>query len=235
MARRSAWRSPRRLAMLALAVCVVGGGLGTYFAVRPSAAAAAPTDRLVTVTTSTLRSSVSSTGTVEPVDDATLDFAVSGEVASVAVTAGQQVKKGQTLATLDATPLQDALAEAKASLSAAEATLSAAASASGTASSTAGAAALAADKAAVVSARDQVTSATESLADATLTAPFAGTVASVDLVAGQEVGGSGVSSSSTTGAGGGSTGTGTGTGTGAGAAATGGGASTSGAGATSTT
>lgn len=190
------WRSRRRVGLVVLGAVVVGvGGVGTYLAVRPSTASAAPTYRLVEATTTTLRSSVSATGTVEPVDDSTLDFGVSGQVSKVDVTAGEHVKKGQILATLVSTGLDDSLAEAKANLAAAEATLSAAESTTTTTStSAASTAALASDRAAVVSAQDQVTSATQSLADATLTAPFAGTVASVDLVAGEEVGGSGTSS-----------------------------------------
>lgn len=116
------------------------------------------------------------------------------------MTVGQQVKAGQTLATVDAASLPSQVAQAKAAVAASEARV-AADQASG-----APAAQLNADNAALTSSNAQLTVAQQNLSRASLTAPFDGTVAAVSLTVGQQV--SGGSSAGAGGASSGPTGTG---------------------------
>lgn len=76
-----------------------------------------------TPTMSTVQETVSLSGTVAPQQEDDMNFGASGTVASVAVSAGQTVKAGQTLATLQPASLEAALAEAEAQLAEAKATL----------------------------------------------------------------------------------------------------------------
>jgi multidrug efflux pump subunit AcrA (membrane-fusion protein) len=204
-------RTRRTLVAAAVAVVVVLGVAGWAVFLRPSdSAAAAVTYRSATVTTGTLRQSVSASGTVQATDTQDLTFPAAGQVTAVWVTAGQKVSKGQRLAAIDSATLSSEVAAAKATLATAQAKLAAdqAAGASSTQ--------LAADSASITVAQGQVSSATADLAGATITAPFAGTVTSVGYAVGQQVGGSGSSgagSGSTSGAGPAS-GAGTGTGSG---------------------
>jgi multidrug efflux pump subunit AcrA (membrane-fusion protein) len=158
----------------------VGGGLGAWFATR-STPAASPTSRIVTVGTGTIVQSVATTGTIEPANQANLSFAVAGKVNSVDVTPGQVVTAGQTLATIDPTTLAASLAVVEAALNTAQAKLATDQSGGATAVQ------LAADQAAVTAAQASVSTAQSSFADATLTSPFAGTVAAVNLAVGQAV------------------------------------------------
>jgi len=141
---------------------------------------AAPATQLVRATTGTLTTSVAATGTIAPAQRADLSFTVSGRVTAVPVVVGQQVTEGQTLATVDAASLPSQLAQAKASVANAQAKVDADGSAS--------TAQRAADQAALSAAQAQQAVAERSLAQATLTAPFAGTVAAVNVTAGQQVG-----------------------------------------------
>ena len=201
-------------ALLALVVVVAGVG-SFWWNGRNSKASAAPSYRLVAASLGTVRQSLSSSGTIEPAVQDALNFAVSGRVTSVRVTAGQRVAAGAVLATVDSASLKADLAQARASLASAQARVSA--------DSTASSSQLAADAAAVTAAQGQVASAQSSLAEANLTSPIAGVVAAVDLTAGEQVSGSsgssgsGGSGSGGSGSGGGSGGTGSGGGiTGAG-------------------
>ena len=188
---------------VAVAVVLVGGGLGAWFATRPSPVAAA-TSQIETVGTGTIVQSVASTGTIEPASQANLSFSVAGRVTAVDVAAGQVVTSGQTLATLDPTALSAAVAQSEATLSSDQAKLAADQAAG------ASAAQVAADEATIAAAQASVAAAQTSLADATLTSTIAGTVASVNLSVGQQVaagtgggtGGSGSSAGAAGGAGG---------------------------------
>jgi multidrug efflux pump subunit AcrA (membrane-fusion protein) len=71
----------------------------------------------------TVQETVSLSGTVVPQQESSLNFGVSGTVATVNVAAGQTVTAGQTLATLETAPLASALAQAKAQWAQAEAAL----------------------------------------------------------------------------------------------------------------
>ena len=181
----------RRSLATALAVVVVAGGTGIWFATRSSAAGPSitTTNQIKSVTTGSITQTVSSTGTIEPASQANLSFAVSGRVTAVNVTPGQTVTVGQSLATIDPTTLSASVAQAEATVSADESKL-ATDQANGSSSSQ-----VAADQASVVSAQAQLSSAQVSLAEATLTSTIAGTVASVNLSVGQQVSGSSTSSS----------------------------------------
>ena len=164
----------------------------------PSAAATV-SYRLVAAADGTVRQSLSSTGTIEPANDDSLNFAVSGTVTSVKVAEGDTVTKNQVLATIDSASLTASLAQAQAQLATAQAKVS---SDEGDGASSDQ---LTADQAAESAASGQVTSAEASLADATLRSPISGVVAAVSLSVGDAVSGSGTGSS---GGGGGGSGTG---------------------------
>jgi len=102
---------------IAAALVIVVGGVSAWAMNRASATdAAAPT--LVSATTSTIRQSVSATGTIQPANQANLSFAVSGTVTAVPVAVGDQVKVGTTLATVDSSSLQTAVTLAQANVTA---------------------------------------------------------------------------------------------------------------------
>jgi multidrug efflux pump subunit AcrA (membrane-fusion protein) len=179
-------------------IVVLGAAGGGYWAVSGSPAAPAPTFQLVAAASGTLRQTVSSTGTIEPAQQANLNFATSGQVTSVAATVGKKVKAGQVLATVNSASLAANVAQAEATESSDAAKLSAD-QAAGTAVT---AAQLTADQAAVTASQNQVTDAKQALAEAKLTSPINGVVAAVSLSVGQQVSGSGSSGSGNTGAGG---------------------------------
>jgi len=139
--------------------------------------------RLGTASLGTIRQTVTATGTIEPAQQADLSFGVSGQVTAVLAAVGQQVQAGQTLATVDAASLPSQLAQAQAAVAAGAAKLAA------DQTSGASAAQVNADNAALTSANAQLAVARQNLSRATLTAPFAGTVAAVDLTVGQQVSG----------------------------------------------
>jgi membrane fusion protein, macrolide-specific efflux system len=152
------------------------------------------TTQRVTVSTGTMRQTVAASGTIQPAQQASLQFAVSGQVAAVYVSAGQKVTKGQVLARIDPTALQDDVNAAQATLSADQAKLT---TDQANAASTSQ---IDSDQAAVTSATSQLSSAQANLTDANLTSTFSGTVASVNLTTGQEVSGSSGSGASGSGA-----------------------------------
>jgi membrane fusion protein, macrolide-specific efflux system len=165
-------------------IVLAGAGSGVYFGTRNEKAAAAAATTTQTVGTGTIKQSVSSTGTLAPASEESLNFSVSGQVTRVAVTEGQRVKKGQTLATIDSASLAAAVAQAEASVASDQAKVDD--DASNGASDTQ----VAADDAALTAAQNQLTSARTQLADATLTSPIDGVVATVNLTVGQSVSGS---------------------------------------------
>ena len=145
---------------------------------------------IVPVTTGTIQQTVSSSGTIEPASQASLNFAVSGTVTAVDVAAGQTVTAGQTLATIATTSLSEELSAAQAQLTAANDRL-ASDEASGASTST-----IDSDQSSVTSAESSVSTAETNLNDATLTSTISGTVASVNLTVGQQVSGTGSGSGS---------------------------------------
>ncbi|MCO1656186.1 efflux RND transporter periplasmic adaptor subunit [Pseudonocardia humida] len=185
---RSFRRHPRRYtAVLVVLVLVVAA---TIWLVTRSTAAAEP--QLATARTGQLDRTVVVTGTIEPTQRADLDFPAGGEVVSVTAAVGQQVAAGQALAAVDSAALSGQVAQARSALASAEARLAADRSADASAEQ------IAADRAAVDSARAQLDVARRNEANATLTAPFAGTVAAVNVTLGEQVtaGGGGSSAAS---------------------------------------
>src|SRR5215469_254457 len=201
-------RPRRRGVILAGGVIVVLGAAGGGFWATRGSSASTPAYQLVPAVSSTLRQTVSSTGTIEPAAQANLNFAASGQVTSVAATVGEKVNAGQVLATVNSASLAADVAQAKATQSSDAAKLSA----DQAAGSTVTTAQLTADQAAVTAAENQVTDAEQALSEANLTSPIAGVVAAVNLSVGQQVSGGG-SGGGNTGAGGSGTGSpGTGSG-----------------------
>jgi membrane fusion protein, macrolide-specific efflux system len=198
------WFTRRRAIVGVGAVAFVGAGLGTWLATSSSSAAPliTTTTTVQTISTGTITKSVSSSGTIEPANQADLNFGASGQVNAVKVSVGQPVSAGQALATIDGTSLSASLVQAQATLANDQAQLST--DESGGASS----AQLASDSANVASAQSQVTSAQTSLSEATLASTIAGTVASVSLTVGQQVSASNASSGSSNGSNSGSQSTG---------------------------
>lgn len=174
---------PKISASVLVLVVLVGVG-AFWWNGRGSKAAAAPAYRLVAASTGTIKQSLSSTGTIEPAIQDALNFAVSGQVTSVGVTAGQAVAAGTVLATVDSAALKANLAQAQASLATDQAKLTNDTNAGGSATQ------LAADNASITAALGQLASAQSALAQASLTSPIAGVVASVNLTVGAQVSGS---------------------------------------------
>jgi multidrug efflux pump subunit AcrA (membrane-fusion protein) len=183
--------SRRQRAVLAggVVVVLVAAGVGIWLS-EDSSAAPTPTSELVAAATSTLRQTVSSSGTIEPAQQANLNFATSGQVTSVSATVGEKVTAGKVLAKVSSASLSADVAQAEATEATDAAKLSSD-QADGVTS-----AQLTADQTAVTAAENQVTDAKQSLAEANLTSPISGVVASVDLSVGQQVSGSGSSGSS---------------------------------------
>ncbi len=184
LAPRSWSRRVRWIVVAAVVVVVVVVVVGVVLAVTLPGSSAGPAPTLVRAQVGTLRTTVGATGTIAPAQRADLDFGVSGQVTSVSVTVGQQVAAGATLATVDSAGLPGQVAQANASVASAQAKVDA--------DSGASAAQRNADAAALSAAQAQLAVARRNLSQATLTAPFAGTVAAVNVTAGQQVSGEAV-------------------------------------------
>ncbi|HVB90877.1 MAG TPA: biotin/lipoyl-binding protein [Acidimicrobiales bacterium] len=183
---RSLWMR-HKILIVAVVVVVLGAGTGlTLWLTRSTPATGLViTTQVVSATTGTMQQTVAATGTIEPATQANLSFAVAGTVTAVDVKAGQTVAVGQVLATVDAKALAAQVNAAAAQLSAANARL-ASDQAAGAATTQ-----IYSDEAGVTSAESSLTSAQTSLGDASLTSTIAGTVASVGLTVGQQLGGTG--------------------------------------------
>jgi macrolide-specific efflux system membrane fusion protein len=151
------------------------------------------TTQVVEVTRGSMDETVSADGTVEAASTGDLSFTAAGTVAAVNVKAGDKVKTGQVLATLDAPELSSALAEAESSVAEAEASLE------DNRSSGASDAQLAADEASLTAARDALTKAQQDAAGAALVAGFDGTVTSVGITVGERLASGGVGGTDATG------------------------------------
>ena len=188
------WRK-RTIAIVAVAalIIVAGAGVLIWRLTRPATTAAVATTTMVKAQKSTLRTTVSATGTLAPQNQAYLNFPASGTVSAVNVALGASVTAGQVLATQDTTTLEAAVTSASAAVESAQSSLDTLES-----NSSATSAQIAAAKAQLASANAKLTSAKSDLAGATMTAPFAGVVAQVNLTVNTKVNGT---SSTTTGAG----------------------------------
>jgi multidrug efflux pump subunit AcrA (membrane-fusion protein) len=179
----------RRHKILGIAVpLLLVGSVGAWAGTR-STASDAPAPTLVSATTSTIRQSVSATGTIQPAKRADLSFAVSGTVTSLPVVVGDQVKVGTTLAAVGSADLQSAVTLAQASVTAIQDQL--------TAQQNAGSSAvqIASTQAQLADATGKLSDARTALAAASLTSPVAGTVAQVNIAIGDKVRTSAASSS----------------------------------------
>jgi macrolide-specific efflux system membrane fusion protein len=189
--RRLSWLHPTKLKVFISILILVGAGAGSWAMTRPSTPTTTTT--LVAASLGTVRSTIASSGTIEPAKQETLNFAAAGTVSSVRVAVGQHVKAGQVLATIDSASLKASVAQAEASVASMRARLASDEDAD------ASSAQIAADKASVNAAVNQLDSAKASLADATLRSPITGAIASVNLTAGQQVSGTGGGSSTASG------------------------------------
>lgn len=182
-------RSPKVWIAAGIALVVlIGVGVGSFYLFSPKTTGTSGRTTTAEATLGTQTATVSLDGTLSPRKQADLNFSVSGEVTHVYVKAGDTVTKGQKLATIDDTSLQNAVDLASANLSSANANYSEVAS-SGTSAAKRAAAAQ------VDSAAASLASAKEDLKNATLRATFAGTIASVDIATGDQVSGSSSSGS----------------------------------------
>ncbi|HEX9355493.1 MAG TPA: HlyD family efflux transporter periplasmic adaptor subunit [Streptosporangiaceae bacterium] len=103
----------RRIAVLGITGLIVLAGAGTAYATASSSGLAY---RLATATAAQVTASLDVVGTLSPVQQADVPFAVSGTVASVMVKAGQRVIAGQKLGTLSKAPFKAGIAAAESTL-----------------------------------------------------------------------------------------------------------------------
>jgi membrane fusion protein, macrolide-specific efflux system len=194
---QSVWRR-YRWPIVGVAVVVVAAAIALplWLTSGPSSAGGLTISTVtVPVTTGTIQQTVASSGTIEPASQANLNFAVSGTVNAVNVKAGQTVTAGQVLATVDTTALTDDLNAAQAQLTSAQDRLASDEDSSASTSQ------IDSDQASVTSAESSLSTAQTNLNDASLTSTIGGTVASVNLVVGQQVTGSGSGGSGASGSG----------------------------------
>ena len=210
-----AWVTRGRAGWIALgaAIVLVLAGVGGYLVASggSSPASAQVTTTKETVSTGTLRQTVTASGTLAPAVDDTLGFSSSGVVTSVVATVGQAVSKGQKLATIDSASLAATVAQDNATVATDQAKVDDDTDVS--------AAQLTADQAALAAAENALSSAKTALTGATLTSPINGVVASVGLTVGEQVSGSGSGGSGSGSSGSGSSGSGSSGGSGTGSTA----------------
>jgi multidrug efflux pump subunit AcrA (membrane-fusion protein) len=116
----SGWRAPFRIGAVVL---LLAAALIAWELTRGSTT---PSYRTSVVGTGTVVATLDSVATITPVDQANLNFNVSGTVSTVDVSVGQQVTSGQTLASLNLADLDGAVVSAQAAVASAQATLAAA-------------------------------------------------------------------------------------------------------------
>ena len=189
-------RVVRPLVALPVVVLLIAG-VGAWALLRDDAAPAAEEDtaseQLVEATVTDIDQTISAEGTIEAETTADEAFAVSGTVTEVLVAAGDEVEAGAPLARISSSELEAAVVEAQAALDDADAALADATDAD--ASDTE----VAARQAQVDAATVDLVSAVEDLAGATLTAPVAGTVATVGYEVGDVLGADGTDGTDMTG------------------------------------
>ncbi|SMO73827.1 efflux RND transporter periplasmic adaptor subunit [Propioniciclava tarda] len=174
--RKWLWVAGAMVIVLALAGAV-------FMLLRPQTPVATTRTFTLPVTKTTEQVTVNLTGTLAPQNQANLSFASAGTVTSVSAVVGSTVSAGQVLATIDDTQLRNAVTLAQANVTAARTSYSTVASTSGVTR-----AQLSNAQAQIDSAVAKLSSAKTSLSQARLTTPIAGTVASVNLTVGSQVG-----------------------------------------------
>ena len=135
-----------------------------------------------TVTTSTQRKTISTSGTFAPRNAGYLSFPTEGKVTSVRVKVGDRVTKGEVLAKIDTADLRSAVTVAEAEVEAAQEQLDQAVK------DKAGPATLAASRAGVESARQQLRLAEHNLEKTSLKSTLGGVVAAVNIKKGMQSG-----------------------------------------------
>ncbi len=180
---RRLYRSHRLISLVAVVVVLAGVGGGIW--ASTSGGSTAPTTTTETVNTTTIRQTVSASGTLATASEADLNFGAAGLVTSVLVQPGQKVTKGQKLATISSASLAASVANAQVSVASAQNRLSSDQTAA------ASAAQISADQQSLTVAQDSLFDALVALNGATMTAPFAGVVATVNLTNGEQLRGSG--------------------------------------------
>ncbi len=178
------------LVVVLLLVLLVGGGGAWLYVQRSSPLPLQYTQQAAAIGNIAL--TVSASGAISPKAEYDMNFSVSGPISAIDVHVGQQVKAGQTLATVNSSSLQDALTQAQQSVINAQTTYNDAFNngASQTQLDT--------DANSITSAQNQLKAAQDNLAATILTAPANATVASINGKVGQSAGASSSSSSSTT-------------------------------------
>src|SRR5262245_51914084 len=108
---------------LAAAAIAIAGVSGTTWFYKRAEGKEAPTYKITAITRGSVRSTVSSTGTLSAVRTVQVGTQVSGQVAQIYVDFNDKVKKGQLLARIDPTLQQQAVQDAEAQLERAQAQL----------------------------------------------------------------------------------------------------------------
>jgi RND family efflux transporter MFP subunit len=170
-----------------LLVVLIGGGVFIYMR-RTTASQVRYTT--IPVSVGNLTQTVSASGPLQAKAEYDMNFGTSGQVSAINVKAGQRVKAGQVLATLNTPNLQIAVQQAQLAVNNAQETYNTAVS-NGDAQTT-----LDADYNSLQNAQLQLQTAQNNLAEATMKAPANATVAAINGIVGQTAGGSGSSSSS---------------------------------------
>lgn len=119
---RKTWKS-RSLTWIVIACVLAGAGVVAQRLMRANAAAAAPQYVTEPVSRGDLAVKVSATGKLKPTNTVDVGSELSGLIDAVYVDENEQVKKGQMLARLDTSKLQDQITRSEATLAAAEARL----------------------------------------------------------------------------------------------------------------
>jgi RND family efflux transporter MFP subunit len=114
----STW--PGRILVIVLAAVLVGGAVMIF---RGNSGTAAVTYRTGDVARASIAQTVTISGSVNPSGQARLNFRSSGRISAILVTVGQQVTSGQELARIEATDLDNSLANAQNSLASAQSNL----------------------------------------------------------------------------------------------------------------
>ncbi|HEU0000932.1 MAG TPA: efflux RND transporter periplasmic adaptor subunit [Ktedonobacteraceae bacterium] len=170
-----------------LLVVLIGGGIFVYMRRASSSQVSYTT---IPVSIGNLTSTVSASGPLQAKAEYDMNFSTAGQISAINVHVGQQVKAGQTLATLNAPNLQIAVQEAQITVNNAQNTYNTAV-ADGDSTNT-----LNIDSNALQSAQLQLQTAQNNLAAATLKAPGNAVVASINGIVGQDTGSSSGSSTS---------------------------------------
>ncbi|KAA9157115.1 HlyD family efflux transporter periplasmic adaptor subunit [Amycolatopsis acidicola] len=192
MTRRRTWIINGGLVLL-----LVGAGYGIYAGFAPAAEEASSTQaRTTPVSLGNVTETVSASGTVASSYTANADFSTSGKVATIKVAVGDVVKKGQKLATLDATEANAQLKVAQSNLDVAEENLDNAESSSSSSAQGGQTESTTSLQSKVDQAELSLEQAQEAVDATVLTAPGDGTVTAINGAVGQQTGSSSGSAAS---------------------------------------